>query len=327
MQYQQTFGGLQDMYNMPVAMMPQAMSLANQQQDADALTSQDNQRQFAYDQANDPLKLQRSGLDNQLLQAQIPGQQALSNMHVRKDQNEASTNDAYIKDVLGKYKADDVKRQVSDLENLGQIALSHSETSMMEPFGAAARVKQAFVDAGHGDLWQPEWDNLPVGQLALKLRDFGTRVQQHTAAYSRALDQADMKAASAANVANINADARVQAAQTAAEARRAAIRPQSKENMSQYEARIREAAASGDPDAATALAILERQKVERAQAGPTVNANTKPDLNALGIPTVGATGGAKVPPPISATSGPGPGWTDNGDGTWTNGTVTIRKKQ
>ncbi len=304
MQYQQTPQGLETLYNLPTAAQPQGLALLSQQQDADALTAQDNQRQFAYDTANDPMKLRKSGLESDTLAAQLPGHVALSNMHVRKDANEGVVNDAAIKDILGKYKSEDLKRHVADMENLGQVALQHYQGAYMNPFGAAARAKQSFVDAGHGDMWNDDWNDLPVGQLAAKLKDFGSGIQEHTNAFSKAMSVADAKANAALGVAGINADARVQAAEIAARAREAAAaaaKKQPNETMSAYEARIRKEAGQGSEAALAELGRLVADKERQAAASATVRTDAEPSIDSLGkgkLESNASVKATKPPPPV-----------------------------
>jgi hypothetical protein len=318
MQYQQTPQGLETLFNLPVSAAPQALSLLSQQQDADSLTMQNQRRQLDYDRANDPLKLAHSGLANDTLGAQLPGVRARSSMLTRQDKNESLMNDDMIKDMMGKFKSDEIKRHAEDANNMGTRLSQMAEEVFSNPMGGALRVRGELEKMGLGDMWNPAWETSDPGLLARQLGAYGRDLQNTSAKFRQQLELAGVGAEAKVDVAEIQAAARKAAAEASAKGR-ATTRPRPAETMSQYEARLRAEAAAGDEHAAAALELLENHKRLKASASAQVSSGDKPNLPAMGIPTNNSVKGAK-------TDGPGEGWTDNGDNTWTKDGVTIRRK-
>lgn len=308
MNYQQTPQGLSTLFSLPPEAQTSGMGLLTQQQNADQMTQQDQARQLDFDTANDPLKLAHQGLTNQTLEAGLPEVVARSNMAKRKDANEALLNDDQIKDMVGKYKSADLQRHVTDMEGVGQLAQQQYQSIYMNPFGAAQRAKDAFTQAGHADLWNDDWNDLPAGQLAAKLKDFGQGIQQSNSAMSKALMQAQERADAAKYVADRNYDRGVDVAEIRKAQAIAAAARKPGENMSAYEARIRSAADAGDDAAKAQVANLEADKRAKAAAGATVKAEGDVDVNKLGgnLKSRGAPGGdLSKTPPAAAVPNPG----------------------
>lgn len=325
MQYQQTPAGLSAMFDSNVAngggsiaATPSMMSLLGQQQGADQLTSMDNQRQYAYDTANDPLKLQEKGLQNDTLAEALPGVTARSKEDTRKASNGALLNDREIADHIGTYGAAATKRHIEDMEALGQTALQQSELSWANPMGANARAKQAFIDAGHGDAWNPEWDTMNAGDLADKLGKLGQGIQGTNAAVSKALLTAQAKgdAALAVKIEENRGkleQSRIRAASadalTAAKERMAST----KQTEQQYGTQM-EALANAETDPAKKAEYMARANAaykkayELASAPAATGAAVKPDVGAMGIPKVGnpaaptITGAQGNPPQAAPTA-------------------------
>jgi hypothetical protein len=326
MQYQQTPQGLESMFGSNVAngggsiaSTPSMMALLGQQQGADQLTSLDNQRQYGYDTLNDPLKLQEKDLQNQTLAEALPGVTARAKEDTRKAANGALLNDDEIASLRGKYKTEHLTRHVQDMENVGQVALQQSEGAWANPLGAHARAKQAFIDAGHGDMWNPDWDSMNSGDLADKLGLLGKGIQATNASMSKSLMTAQAKGDAALdvqrekNVALREATkARAESADklTAAKLQIAATK-QSEQNYAVQMAALAEKETDPDQKAKYLKAANDAYaKAYALAAAPAATAAAvKPDTNALGVPSNGnpanpAITGAQ--PPAGAASAPPP---------------------
>lgn len=324
MNYQQTPQGLAQMFNSDVsngggsiAATPFQMALQGQQQNADQMTQQDQARQLSFDTANDPLKLARSGLDNDTLSAELPGRVAASSTATRNNANADILNDQTVKDAFSKLSSDQINNHVKDIENLGQIALQQAQGANFNPMGAMQRAHQAFIDAGHGDMWNPDWDaaneNGNVGDFALKLKEFGTGIQDQAAKLRQNMQiqgaknegmygKAGIQGQNALDLEALKQEGRVALSQL-----KVSLRPTPQETMSQWEARMR--SKPDDPSAQAALQRWEVQKEGIAAAGANVQDAFRRQVIGTPKPAV------QVPA----------GFKDNGDGTYTTPSGAIVK--
>lgn len=356
MQYQQTPQQLSDMFSSNVAngggsiaSTPAMMGLWAQQQQADNMTQQDQSRQLSFDTANDPLKLQASGLANQTAEAHLPGIQAQSGMLQRQNTNEAATNDAKIADILGKYKSADVSRHVEDTASFGTRLSQMGEEAFSNPVGAAARVKAELTSMGHGDLWNSDWENSSPGLLARQLGDMGTDIQNTSAKFKNALAMTESKNTAAIQGRQIAAGASEYAADRRLEAVQALMKTKTAianipRSLQDYAAKMQQIAdAETDPERKSLYAQEAKKATDRANALASASATTtispKPDLNYLGVKTVGAGtptpafNGAQEPDAFDApiqTSAPPAGFpagaVQNPDGSVTYKDKTYKKK-
>lgn len=348
MQYQQTPQGLETLYNnLPVSATPQAMSLLGQQQDADQLTAQDNQRQFKYDTANDPLKLRGNSLDNDIKAAQLPGHVAMSNMHVRTDANQALTNDAAIKDMMGKYSSAELGRHATDAETLGQRLSQMGEEAFSNPLGASARVKAELEKLGHGDMWNPDWETSHPGLLARQLGDYGNDIMNSSAKLRNALEVGRLKNEGLQGVATTRAQAQEEVARINSQQRASTAQAlfamkghlaKIPKGLEDYAAKMRELARQAQADGNDAESkkyLAEAVSAEKAKEninnGPArVNVAPKPNLNALGLETVGPNAQPNRTPGMAGAQGQVPGWPEgavaNPDGSVTYNGQTYKKK-
>lgn len=320
MQYQQTPQGLAQIFSdqVPVSAQPAMMGLLGTQQAADTMTQQDQARQLGFDQANDPLKLAHSGLENQTLEGALGGVQARSRMDVRKDSNESATNDQFLSDLKGKYSSAELKRHADDFENIGQTLSQLGATvNQMDPASAHARVKSELTAMGHPDLYDAAMANTDPGALGTKLTDMGGSIVGQAAKYKNAMALAEAKVAGAQQVALTRADAQRDVATTAAEQRKATALAlmetkkyvaQVPKGLEMYAAQMLKLA-DAEPD--PKLAAAYRKEAEEAAsgkaqinaAGAGVTAGIKPNLPALGI---GDNNGAGIPKPgVSMTGAQG----------------------
>lgn len=202
MQYQQTPQGLASMFNADVsngggsiASTPSMMQMLGNQQYADQMTQQDQARQLSYDTANDPLKLQRSSLDNQTLQAHLPGIQADSAIKQRTNSNAAATNDQLLQSMRDKFTNEEINSHVENAASAGTLMSQLAVDARNNPLGAKDRVRQALIANGHGDAWNSDWSGADVapGQFAKELDDYGRQMQETSSALRSKMQVQDLK--------------------------------------------------------------------------------------------------------------------------------------
>lgn len=202
MQYQQTPQGLASMFDSNVAngggsiaAAPSLMGLLTQQQNADQMTQQDQSRQLQYDTANDPLKLAKSSLDNQTLQAELPGHVADSSIRGVAADKAKSLSAADIKDALGQFDTKAIQRHVTDASSAGDLLAQAAQGAIANPLGAKDRVKASLMSNGLGHMWNEDWDDPRVtpGQFALELHQYGTGLQDVSAKFHQQMQLADQK--------------------------------------------------------------------------------------------------------------------------------------
>jgi hypothetical protein len=295
MQYQQTPQTLADIWKGPVGAFIPSMNLFDQQGQRDQITQADQTRQLDFNYNADPMRLQSMSLGNQTTEAQLPGIAANSSMLQRKDRMGADTYDQEVKKLMSQYKADEMAGYVKEMQGLGDLAITHSAGAFAEPFGAAARIKEAFTKAGHGAFWNPEWETMPVSTLGDKLKRFGTDIHESSAGYQKALDSIIAKAAS---------NERIAEEKNKTDLEKARILGEFKKNIEAMKAKAKadgpvgtdKAAAAlmtsaqleGDPEKAAILRAAAQELYDelarRAAAGALVTQSGAPALGQLGQP-------------------------------------------
>lgn len=202
MQYQQTPQGLASMFDANVsngggsiAYTPSMMQMLGNQQYADQMTQQDQARQLDFDTQNDPLKLARSSLDNQTLQAHLPGIQADSAIKQRTNSNAAATNDQLLQSMRDKFTNEQINSHVENAASAGTLMSQLAVDARNNPLGAKDRVRQALIANGHGDAWHPDWSGADVapGQFAKELDDYGRQMQETSSALRSKMQVQDLK--------------------------------------------------------------------------------------------------------------------------------------
>lgn len=304
MQYQTTPQGLSSMFDSNVAngggsiaATPSMMALLGQQQDADAITQQDQQRQLNYDTANDPLRLQQSSLANQTTQAQLPGVAANAAMLARTNSNQAATNDENLKQILSGLNAKDAANHVDELGSIGNLFAQHGAIAQTQPLGAKDRLTSALMQAGHPELVNPEWNSMSPADFAADVSSQGTNLMNTSSKLNSLMQVQNLKNAGASDVerqkaeaARYASDQRLQAAQDMVAGReKIAGIPK---NLADYAAKMAMfAQQETDPSRQAAYADqagwATEQLQKQAAAAAGVNNATKPNLNSLGINTVG----------------------------------------
>lgn len=249
-----------------------------------------------------PMREQQQQLSNDVTLAQLPGMRAQSGMMQRKNSNEAIFNDQFIQDTLGKYKEDEIKRHLSSMDALGVSAQQAAELVTKNPVGGVGIARDLFKKAGHGNLWNPAWDTLSPGKLAVTLDEAGKAIQSAGTKFNQALSTQALKSEAAAALEAQKARDReaLQSQRLAAmaamqKATQDAKKANDKQSLEQLAARAlmaaQQAKANGDNEAAAQYYerfVEARTAAEQVRAASaTVTTNEKPDLGELGVPTVG----------------------------------------
>lgn len=253
-----------------------------------------NEQQQANDLASlmNPQKVRKASLDNDISAAQLPGILAQSGMAQRKNSNEEATNDSHLESLLSEYKTKLTKDHVDQIGNTGSAMIGMAENVWSNPVGAAQRAKAQFQQMGIGDMWNPKWDTMKPDELAMQLSEHGKGLRGAVPKLYDALATAGAKGDASMGIQGLKNEGAADVARIAADAKLAAVKmkadmqPKKGETMSQYEARITQAAHSEDPEeakhGAMALADLYKQQIQKAAASANVGDNLKRDV--LGMP-------------------------------------------
>lgn len=169
---------LGDIYNQNPGAFGQAQDIIGQGQQAASLSQMMNQQTYNQNQVMDPLRAQALQGSNDAQAATLPGIVAGSSMKTRANSNDANLNDATLKDALGKLSSADRDRHIQDIDDMGSVFRQQGAQVLNNPIGAAQRAKAELVNAGHGDMWNNDWDNLPPEQLANALSSQGAMIGQ-----------------------------------------------------------------------------------------------------------------------------------------------------
>lgn len=291
---------LGQMSRVPVGLTLDALQTINRGGAADENNLAAMMQQNEHQSRMYPMQEQQQQLANDTSLAQLPGIQANSSMLQRKNSNEGIFNDSHIQDILGKYKADEIQRHVQSMDALGTSAQQAAELVAKNPLGGAAIAKDLFKRSGHADMWNPEWDNMSPGQLAMTLDEAGKAIQSAGTKFNQALSTQQIKAEAAMRL----EASREAARQALQDSRLSALREMQqltlsfkqkldKPNLEQLAARAMLHAQQADADGDTALAAKFRKQGEEAQkaaesikaAGAVATTDVKPALGPMGIPT------------------------------------------
>lgn len=326
-QWQQTPQGIESMFNANVsngggtiAATPSLMQLLGQQQAADVLTSKDQQRQYDYNMAADPLKLQGLDLANQTTQAELPGRKATSISQGVKANIDLNTMQSVIDRALAENGAKKTASHAEELGSIGTILMQHAAGIGNNPVGAGARTRALFKNLGIESMLNPNFDQMdPINQIE-SIRDLGGNMMDASAKARMAVQKYEMqgqtqravaetKARSAKEVADIKKAASDFVANT-----RAAI---SKDHQKLQEAAVQEqelaqqAADKGDSDGAAMHMARANEffarAVAAAQAPAQVNTATKVDLPSLAEGKLAPRGPQPAAPVAPNTTGAVPG--------------------
>jgi hypothetical protein len=326
----QQMGVLQNLNNVPVDMTLSGLGALQNAQQADQMTLDNQARQLAFNQVNDPLALEAASLSNQTAQARLPGIFADNQAKQRQNKISEMFHQEEIASLRRKYKDEEIQSYIKGLQGAGEVMRNAAELVFQNPLGGNLRARQMMEQAGAGQLWTPEFDTMRPDQLAQKLHEMGKAFQENGSKYSQALDTTAMKADSAAAIAEANRraaaerqearlaaqregqQARTEAAQKLAEwkAKNKDVRdPRSYEELASRYARLRAEADTMEEiekyrqleDEAAARALQLRTEAARINAGNNLdlgalnNPNIQPRNPAPAVPT-----GPRAPTPAAS---------------------------
>lgn len=320
---------LESIFSQNPSYWDQAQGLIDQSNQGVALTQQGQGLDNMYKQQSMPARLSALDLANQTSTAQLPGIQATSDLTVRKNSNQAATNDAELKDTLGKLSQADRERHIQDVNDAGDIFRQNAGQVLNNPIGAAQRVKAELVAAGHGDMWNPAWDSFPPEGLAAVLKNQGDNIGQSTQKMLELSAGITAKKDLAISTENVRQQGRMEvqnardatATQIAAGVRSARL-ALDKPNMQQLAARMSQLAeaarADGDNAGYQKYSGLANDYMDQARSIPASAPGTSNqksvDISTLtggDVPTIAPQvaprlGGAPVAPPAAVVPPQGP---------------------
>lgn len=167
---------LGDIFNQNPGAFTQAQGLIDTGQQFADQSFQRNDLANQQSAAMNPLLQQHQQGINAAQDAQLPGLVASSSMLQRKNNNQSLLNDSEIADTLGKYKEAEQDRHIKEVNGMGTTLQQLGSQVWDNPIGAAARSKEALAKAGHAEMWNPSWDNLPPQELAAAMNDAGVSI-------------------------------------------------------------------------------------------------------------------------------------------------------
>ena len=302
---------LQQLVDLPVGMYPQQQEfLANASQNDSNMLQEQGLKNLFEAQAN-PLRVRGLDLQNQTAEAGLPGIVANSGMLQRKNKIESLLEDQHINELKGKYSSEELARHVKDGEAVGQIALQGAEHVWSNPLGGKEMVKAQMSKMG---MWNPAWDSLPPDRLAMELSNFGQGIQATNAKMTQALQTTEMKTSAAERIAQANIEQRDRAAAMRISAAQALAKEKLQPSVQGYEkqsAKWRELElGETDPELKAkfrhAADLYAEEALKLKAAAATVTTDAKPDVNKLGVPSVGASKAQTSNDPLEGRTATGP---------------------
>lgn len=168
------------------------------------LTQQHQQLQNQWEQDSQPFRLTQLGLGNDTTAAQLPGVRANSAIAVRKNQFEDIFTPQMMQEMKGKYSSAELARHVKDIENIGELYSQAASSIASNPDAGRAKLKKALEDAGHSDMYNPEWDNTSPDKLFQSLDTAGKQIQMTSSKFRTGLGILDAKGDNAKELADLN---------------------------------------------------------------------------------------------------------------------------
>lgn len=184
---------LGDIYSMNPGAFTQAQGLLDLGNQGAQQELQRGQQVMNFDQEANPMRLQQMGLANQTASARLPGVQAESGMQQRKNDMEELFKPESIASMRQKYGREQLDNYSKEIADVGEIYSQGAGIVAQNPVGGVQAVKAALKQAGHEDMWNPAWDNLPPEQLFQALSASGQQIQKSSSKYQSASDMLDSK--------------------------------------------------------------------------------------------------------------------------------------
>ena len=173
MQFSLTPQTLAQMDNVPLQYTGMALDSLDRMKAADQTGLADLENLNAHNAAMRPMLQEHQGLQNASMAVRIPGEAADAQMRARKNANEELLNPESIKAMREKFGADTLNHHINQLTGMGSLMMAAASQISAAPVGGTMAAKQMFMQAGLGDKWHPEWDNLRPDQLAQRLNQGG----------------------------------------------------------------------------------------------------------------------------------------------------------
>jgi len=293
----------------------QAQDVIGQGMQSSQISNSQAQENLDQSYRMNPMLLRRADLGNQTAEAHLPGIVAESGMASRKNKLQGMLEPQMLEDMKGKFSSDALKRHVEDIDHLGSILMAEGQNAFSNPVGAAQRVRKSLEDAGHGDMWNPAWDQSDPGLLAKQLIDYGRDLQDVSPQLRKALALQEMKGETAVQVQGMKTEALNRATQARSEIAKALIAQKREatatpKGLADWVSKMMKLEREEtDPAAKQALQVEIDKVMDQVRSIPAVaagiGAGVKPDLNTMGLETVKP---APIPrmagaqPPIPAAS-------------------------
>lgn len=173
MQFSLTPQTLAQMDNVPLQYTGRALDSLDRMGEADQMSLADLANLNEHNAAMRPMLQTQQELQNSSLATRIPGEAADAQMRIRKNANEEALNPQALEAMREKYGDDKLAHHINQLTGTGSLMLAAAAEVASAPLGGHMAARQMFEQAGLGNKWHPEWDNLRPDQLAQRLKQAG----------------------------------------------------------------------------------------------------------------------------------------------------------
>jgi hypothetical protein len=319
-------GTLGDIYSMNPGAFQQAQGLIDLGTQGAQQGLQKGAQDIAYNEQANPLRLQQMQLGNDTTEAQLPGVRANSGMQVRKNSLESQLEPEMLASMRGKYGAEALNNYGKVFDELGDIYAQGAGAIAANPIAGRAALKQKLQEAGHPEMYNPEWDNMSGADLYNAINETGTNMQKNGMKFKTTMSQLDRKENLALELQDRKAalakdlrdrqDATATAIEKMKEAARKALDKPTMEGLAgRYAAMAQEATQAGDSEAATKYYGLANDTLKEARAikAAGVAEGNAPKVNIPGVTDLPANG-VQPPPTLGPVPGPAPGASGNKPG-------------
>ena len=313
MQFSLTPQTLAQMDNVPLQYTGRALDSLDRMGTADQMSLAELQNLNEHNAAMRPMLQTQQGLQNQSLEALLPGQRAQSSMSVRKNANEDLFNADTIASLTRKHGIEKMNDYAGQLSGIGSLMLGAAAQVQNAPLGGHMAAKQMFQQAGIEDKWHPEWDNLPPKQLAERLASIGNEFVTSGSKAQSALQSAQLKGDMALERQRVATEGQVRAAQIRADAMANLARMKfefqsthTKENIENYMTRLMRLRA-GENDSQIIAQINSQlaeaqQRLENSKTQPGIAPNMQNGKATIGNKKEPVAPAGKLPDGVSQSN-------------------------
>lgn len=281
-----------------------ALQALHNKQYADEMGLADLPNAYQHEQNMRPLQEQRESVLNQVSQAQIPLMQAQAREAGNRADIQDATKDLNIEQLRSQYGHTKLTNYLNEISGMGPLMQQAGAMVRSMPVGGNLKARQMLKQAGHEDMWNPAWDNMPPAQLAQQLEQTGYSISSASQKWQQAADIANRKAEAMARLEEFKAESRERiASQRVGAARdmkqwelansRLLDKPTYQSLSARYTEFARQAMEDGRPDEARQYDAEAKRLNAAAMALPTANAQignqSKVDVTKLtggAIPTI-----------------------------------------